>query len=97
MNESEMFDQLAFQGYTKRQLVELVAGELTARKPRSQELPLLPQKADIEKRVAALVARYGNLGGMTRKSFVNEVWQEILRIYRRDAKSKGLSLYLYRG
>jgi hypothetical protein len=100
LETGDVFDKLAFLGLSSKELVAQVASSLVADHKRRHPAWAfsMPQRSDVEKRAAELAARYGGkLGGMTRKNFCNAVWKEIVRIYRREAKAEGKSLYLWRG
>jgi hypothetical protein len=99
---SQVFDKLAIRGMSTKDLVAWIANDAIAHHKRKR-LPavvlaaMMPQKTDIEKQIESIVARYGGkLGGLTRKNLVNEVWREIVRRYKREAKAEGKVLYLYR-
>jgi hypothetical protein len=95
----DVFDKLAFQGMSDKDLVALVATNVWGSKNQNRNpSPWIywPTRDDIKSHVQSLVARYGKLGKMTRKNFINAVWDEMVKRERRRAKKEGKDLYFFK-
>jgi hypothetical protein len=95
----DVFDKLAFQGISTKDLVAMVATNVWDGKNRgrkSSPFTFWPTRQEVEHHVAEIVARYGKIGRMTRKNFVNAVWDEMVRRERRKAKNDGMDLYFFK-
>jgi hypothetical protein len=99
MDDSKVFDQLAFAGYGPRELIAKIAADVF-KKTQFPSLinPMMPTNERIERHIAELVETYGGrLAGLTRKNLVQRVRREIVNQQRRAARKEGKVFYLYPG